>query len=96
MRDENPVDLTVQLPTGSEPDASHVQQHLEDELRTRGEVLGADGREVRVRAYQREEVEAVADELVAKLNDLGMEGTTVRWTDDEGQTCVRPIEYPVQ
>ena len=91
MRHENPVELTVDLPPGTNPEAEDLQQHLEDELRTRGEVLGAGDQHVLVRAYQREEVEAVAGELVAKLNDLGMVGTSVRWIDDEGHECVRPL-----
>lgn len=90
MNEENPVDLSVELPPGADPDATGVRQHLEDELRTRGEVTGAAAGHVQVRAYQREEVEAIADELVDKLVDLGMAGVRVRWTDDEGRGRVRP------
>jgi hypothetical protein len=90
---EDPVELTVTLASGSPLDGPALRGHLEDELRTRAEVIAAEGDSVTVRAYRREEVEAVADELVAKLSKIARvkEGTTVRWLDDTGVETVRPI-----
>ena len=92
MRDEDPVDLTVTLPPESPLDGAAVRRYLEDELRTRAEVTAADGDSVTVRAYKREEVESVADELVMKLSKLEKsDGCAVRWTSDDGAEVVRPI-----
>jgi hypothetical protein len=90
---EDPVDLIVTLPPGSRLDGPALRGHLEDELRTRAEVVSAEGETVTVRAYRREEVEAVADELVAKLSKIAKvkDGTTVRWLDDSGAETVRPL-----
>jgi hypothetical protein len=90
---EDPIDLTVTLPPGSPLDGPAVRGHLEDELRTRAEVVAAEGHSVTVRAYRREEVEAVADELIAKLSKIERvkDGTSVRWVDDSGSETVRPI-----
>ncbi len=92
MRDEDPVDLTVTLLPESPLDGAAVRQYLEDELRTRAEVVAADGDTVTVHAYRREEVESVADELVMKLAKLeGTDGCTVRWLSDGGAEAIRPI-----
>jgi hypothetical protein len=90
---EDPVDLTVTLPPGSPLDGPALRGHLEDELRTRAEVVSAEGDSVTVRAYRREEVEAVADELIAKLSKIARvkDGTIVRWLDDSGAESVRPV-----
>jgi hypothetical protein len=90
---EDPVDLTVTLPPGGALDGPALRGHLEDELRTRAEVISAEGLSVVVRAYRREEAEAVADELVVKLSKIQKvrEGTTVRWLDDSGAETVRPL-----
>jgi hypothetical protein len=90
---EDPIDLTVTLPPGSPLDGPALRGHLEDELRTRAEVVAAEGHSVTVRAYRREEVEAVADELIAKLSKIERvkDGTSVRWVDDSGSETVRPI-----
>jgi hypothetical protein len=90
---EDPIDLTITLPAGSPLDGPALRGHLEDELRTRAEVVSAEGLDVTVRAYRREEVEAVANELVAKLSKIErvQEGTTVRWLDDSGAETVRPL-----
>lgn len=93
MEHEDPIDLTVTLPPGSALDGPALRGHLEDELRTRAEVVAAEGHSVTVRAYRREEVEAVADELIAKLSKIERvkDGTSVRWVDDSGSETVRPI-----
>jgi hypothetical protein len=89
---EDPVELTITLPSGSSLDGPALRGHLEDELRTRAEVISAEGSSVTVRAYRREEVESVADELVAKLSAVGLaDGSAVRWVDDDGADVVRPI-----
>jgi hypothetical protein len=90
---EDPVDLTITLPPGGSLDAGELRGHLEDELRLRAEVTAADGTSVTIHAYKRDEVEAVADELVAKLARIGVaEGATVSWVDDNGADVVRPVE----
>jgi hypothetical protein len=89
---ENPVNLTITLPPGGTLDAGQLRGYLEGELRTRAEILEADGTSVTVKAYKRDEVEAVADELVIKLSKIGVaEGATVSWVDDDGADVVRPL-----
>jgi hypothetical protein len=89
---EDPVDLTITLPPGGTLDAAQLRGHLEDELRTRAVVVSADGTGVTIRAYKRDEVEAVADELIAKLSAIGVaEGSSVCWVDDNGADIVRPV-----
>ncbi len=93
MEHEDPVNLTIALQPGGTLDAGELRGHLEDELRLRAEVLVAEGTSVTIRAYKRDEVEAVADELVAKLARIGVgEGAEVSWVDDNGATVVRPVE----
>lgn len=92
MEHEDPVDLTVTLPPDGPLDGAAVRRYLEDELRTRAEVTTADGGFVTVRAYQREEVESIADELVLKLSKLARaDGCAVRWVADDGAEVVRPV-----
>jgi len=69
---EDPVELTITLPAGGALDGPALRGHLEDELRTRAEVVSAEGSSVIIKAYRREEVESVADELVAKLSAVGV------------------------
>jgi hypothetical protein len=89
---EDPVNLTITLPPGGALDAAQLRGHLEDELRTRAEIVSADGTSVTVKAYKRDEVEAVADELVAKLAAIGVaDGASVCWVDDDGADVVRPV-----
>jgi hypothetical protein len=92
VRDEHPIDLTVNLPAGSSPDGVGLSGYLEDDLRTRGEVASADDRSLVIRAYRREEVESIGDELVGKLTDIGVpEGVTVSWTASDGEKVIRPV-----
>jgi hypothetical protein len=92
VRHEDPIELTIALPAGCPMDGPAIRGYLEDELRTRAEVTGADGASVTVKAYRRDEVESVADELVAKLSKLeGVDGSAVRWTDDSGSDVIRPL-----
>lgn len=92
MEHEDPINLTITLPPGSTLDAAELRGYLEGELRTRAEVLAADGTSVTIKAYKRDEVEAVADELVIKLSKIGVpEGATVSWVDDNGADVVRPV-----
>ncbi len=92
MEHEDPVDLTITLSPGGGLDGPQLRGHLEDELRTRAEVTAAEGSSVTIHAYRREEVESVADELVAKLAAIGVpDGSAVRWVDDNGAVVVRPI-----
>jgi hypothetical protein len=89
---EDPVDLTITLPPGGNLDGPALRGHLEDELRTRAEVVAADGSGVTIRAYRREEVESVADELIAKLSAIGVQdGFAVHWSDENGADVVRPV-----
>ncbi len=95
MRNEHPIDLTVSLPSGSSPTGQDLRGYLEDDLRTRAEVASADESSLVVHAYRREEVEAIGDELVRKLSDIGMpDGVHVRWTGDDGEPVIRPVEAP--
>jgi hypothetical protein len=92
VRDEHPIDLTVTLPSGSSPSGVDLRGYLEDDLRTRAEIASADDCSVVVHAYQRDEVEAIGDELVGKLTDIGVpDGVTVSWTASDGQKVVRPV-----
>jgi hypothetical protein len=89
---EDPVNLVITLAPNGSLDAAQLRGHLEDELRTRAEVLSADGSSVTIKAYKRDEVEAVADELIAKLAAIGVpEGSSVCWVDDDGSDVVRPV-----
>jgi hypothetical protein len=89
---EDPVELRITLPSAGVLDGPALRGHLEDELRTRAEVTAAEGCSVTVRAYRREEVESVADELIAKLSAIGVEdGSAVRWSDENGAEIVRPV-----
>jgi hypothetical protein len=92
VQHEDPVDLTVTLPANSTFDGPALRGYLEGELRTRAEVTSAEGTCVTVRAYRREEVESVADELIAKLSAIGVpDGSAVRWVDDSNADVVRPV-----
>lgn len=92
MEHEDPVGLKILLPPGASLDGPALRGHLEDELRTRAEVIAAEGNSVTIKAYRREEVESLADELVAKLLAVGVpEGSAVSWVDDTGLDVVRPI-----
>ncbi len=92
MEREHPVDLTITLPPNGKLDGAALRGHLEDELRTRAEVIAAEGTSVTIRAYRREEVESVADELIAKLAAIGVaDGSAVCWVDDNGTDVVRPV-----
>jgi hypothetical protein len=92
VQHEDRIELTITLPPGSKLDGAALRGHLEDELRTRAEVIAAEGTSVTVIAYRREEVESVADELIAKLSAVGVdEGFAVRWVDENGADVVRPI-----
>jgi hypothetical protein len=89
---EDPVNLVITLAPDGALDGPQLRGHLEDELRTRAEVLSADGSSVTIKAYKRDEVEAVADELIAKLSAIGVpEGSSVCWIDDNGADVVRPV-----
>jgi hypothetical protein len=93
VRDEHPIELTVTLPHGSLPSGDDLRGYLEDDLRTRAEVASSDACSLVVHAYRREEVEAIGDELVRKLTDIGMpDGVTVTWTGDDGDRVVRPVD----
>jgi hypothetical protein len=93
VQNEDPVDLTVTLPAGSRLDGAEVRGFLDGELRTRAEVTAADSATVVVRAYRREEVDSVAEELIIKLSKMErVDGCTVRWTDENGVDVVRPVE----
>jgi len=93
VRDEHPIDLTVTLPSGSGTTGQDLRGYLEDDLRTRAEVASADDSSLVVHAYRREEVEAIGDELVRKLTDIGMpDGVNVTWIGDDGEQVVRPVE----
>lgn len=92
MEHEDPVEIKITLPVGGSLDGPALRGHLEDELRTRAEVTAAQGSSVTIVAYRREEVESVADELVAKLSAIGVpEGSAVSWVDDNGVAITRPI-----
>jgi hypothetical protein len=92
MRNERPVDLRVTLPSGSSPNGVDLQGYLEDDLRTRGEIVSADDCSLVVHAYQEGEVESIGDELVIKLSDLGLpDGVIVSWTSDTGEKVERPV-----
>lgn len=92
MEHEDPVELVITLPQNGALDGPALRGHLEDELRTRAEVIAAEGSSVTIRAYRREEVESVADELIAKLSAIGVaDGSAIRWSDDNGADVVRPI-----
>ncbi len=92
MENEDPVELKITLPAGGSLDGPALRGHLEDELRTRAEITAAEGSSVTVLAYRRDEVEAVADELIAKLSAIGVpDGSAVCWVDDNGGDVVRPI-----
>jgi hypothetical protein len=89
---EDPVELTIALPAGGTFDGPALRGYLEAELADRAEVTGADAGSVTVRAYHRQEVEAVAHELIYKLTKMQRcEGSTVRWTGDDGAEVVRPV-----
>jgi hypothetical protein len=89
---EDPVELKITLPVGGSLDGPALRGYLEDELRTRAEVKAAEGASVTILAYRREEVESVADELVAKLSSIGVpEGSAVCWVDDNGADVIRPV-----
>lgn len=90
MENEDPVELTITLPVGSILDGDALRGHLEDELRTRAEVTAAEATSVTILAYRREEVDSVANELIATLLAVGVaDGSTVRWVDDTGAAVVR-------
>ena len=92
MEHEHPVELTITLPANGKLDGPALRGYLEGELRTRAEVTASEGTSVTVRAYRREEVESVADELIAKLSAIGVpDGSAVRWVDDNGADVVRPV-----
>lgn len=92
MRNEHPVDLTITLPAGSSPSGVDLRGYLEDDLRTRGEIVAADDCSLVVHAYQEGEVESIGDELVSKLSNLGLpDGVIVRWTSDTGEKVERPV-----
>lgn len=92
MEHEDPVELKITLSTGGKLNGPALRGHLEDELRTRAEITAAEGSSVTVLAYRRDEVEAVADELIAKLSAIGVpDGSAVCWVDDNGGDVVRPI-----
>jgi hypothetical protein len=92
MRSERPVDLTVTLPAGSSPGGTDLRGYLEDDLRTRGEIVSADDCSLVVHAYEEGEVESIGDELVSKLSTLGLpDGVVVTWTSDTGEKVERPV-----
>lgn len=81
----DPLRLEISVPDGSDPSPAELRGYLEDDLRTRGEVLDTDDGCVAVLAYHRDEIESLADEMVEKLEKLGITGGSVAWTDESGQ-----------
>lgn len=83
-RDAHAALMTVRL-VGDGWAATDLASQLESELRTRGTVTGSDEATVAVTVYRYQDAEAVADEILVALDRNGAAGSTVHWTDPQGE-----------
>lgn len=74
--------------------AAEIVDQLQADLRERADVARFDESSLAVTVYRRDEVEAVAADVLDKLEFIGLPlGTTADWVDDAGRH-VRTLDAP--